>query len=680
MKIDPIPLNGGVDSVTTPILVTPGKLISATNFEPSIFGGYMRMAGIERFDGRARPSDAHYHVFTVTTSGEFSAGDTITGVTSSQTAVVIKVINSTQLIVTKRSGVFTAAEILNVSGSPEGAFVSSSENGADTSALHAEYKNLAADSYRNDINKPAGSGPIRGTREYNGEKYCFRDNVGATACVMFKATSSGWTPISFGREIQFTNAVGEIFEGDTVTGATSGATGVVKRTLLRTGTWISAGVGTLVFDSVTGTFQNGEALQVAAATKATSSTVDTAITLQPGGKFEFDNYNFAGTSATYRMYCADGVNFIGEFDGTRWVPIRTGISTDAPKYIRGQKNHLFAIFGSNVQFSSIGNPYSWTALTGASQIGLGEDGIGLLPQVGDASNGAMVISTATRIYILYGNDSSDFNLILYSPETGCKPYTLQNIGFAHFWNNKGLIQLQSSQAFGGFQMSIMTQAMQDFVDRQQGKEVASCIVRKKNQYRIFFNDGTGLIVYFQQSGNGMKASLMPFDYGEDMHINQVCSFIDTDGKERLLASGSDGYVYELDRGTSFDGNSIPSHIMMAYANSKSIRMRKRYKRTILHMSSGNTANIRVGYDLSYGSLEASSGENRIASIGSTGGFWDDFTWGSFFWDSVYLQEVNVDTPGNGESISIVVTGDTDEDEPYTIDACILHYLPGRMNR
>ena len=48
---------------------------------------------------------------------------------------------------------------------------------------------------------------------YGGYDYAFRDNAGGTACVMYKATASGWTAVTFGREIQFNTAVGEIFEG-----------------------------------------------------------------------------------------------------------------------------------------------------------------------------------------------------------------------------------------------------------------------------------------------------------------------------------------------------------------------------------------------------------------------------------------------------------------------------------
>ena len=49
---------------------------------------------------------------------------------------------------------------------------------------------------------------------------------------------------------------------------------------------------------------------------------------------------------------------------------------------------------------------------------------------------------------------------------------------------------------------------------------------------------------------------MYFDYGSTRAFNTVYSFIDSSGDERILASGTDGYVYELDIGTSLDGDNI----------------------------------------------------------------------------------------------------------------------------
>ena len=680
IKTDIVPLAGGLDLVTTPVMVPPGRLISSNNFEPDINGGYRRIPGIERYDGHTSPHDGDYYIADVVISGIIAIGDTITGATSGATAKVLLVIDSTHLLVNKVTGTFVS-ESFTISAVVQGTISDININAASTNALHAYYKNLTADDYRADISAVPGSGYVRGVKYFQGSVYAWRDNAGGTACVMYRATASGWSAITFGRELQFTGAVGQISEGQTVTGATSLATAVVKRALLRTGTWTVSGVGTLVFDSVTGVFQNGENIQVGGVTKVVANGADTAITLSPGGKFSFDIYNFSGSSSTERLYCADGVNYIGEFDGTRWVPIRTGTTPDSPTFVKGHKNQLISGINTNGIVSSLGDPYAYTAITGASNIAVGEVITGILPQTGEATNGAMVISTKNKIYILYGNDTSDFNLVPYSPNNGARAYTLQNIGFAHFFDTLGVTQLATSSNYGGFQINILTNLVQPYVTSKLGLEIASCVVKSSNQYRLFFSDGTGLIcqiVADPRGGTAVGAS-MPFDYG-DIVFNTIDSVIDTSGNERIFGAATNGYVYELNVGTSLDGEIIRSHIMLVFNNSKSPRLRKRYRRSVLQFRSGSTANVGIGYDLSYGDGDASYGRSVERTVYGAGGFWDSFTWDNFTWDSSYAQQITINTVGTGENVSLVVSNKSDQDDPFTIHTCFLHYTQGRLNR
>lgn len=680
VKTDIIPLIGGLDMVTTPILVKPGKLISSNNFEPDINGGYRRLPGIERFDGRPRPHVADYYIAVVSLTGVVVPGDTMTGSVSGATAEMVYAVDSTHIIITKVSGVFDA-ETFTVSAIAQGSIVSTSINSAITNNLHSYYKNLAANAYRNDIASVPGSGYVRGVKYFNGNKYAWRDNAAATACVMHVASSAGWIPITFGKEIQFTGAVGEIFEGDTVTQVTSGATGVVKRTLLRTGTWTVSGVGTLVFDTVTGTFDNTNAIQVSGVTKVTASSLCTDITLLPGGKFDFSIYNFAGGVTTERLYCADGVNLAGEFDGTRWVPIRTGATVDTPKFIKGHKNQLIVAQNSDLFISSIGDPYAWTAITGAGDIAVGEVITNIRPQTGDATNGALVVTTDRRTLILYGNDTTDFNLVVHSPNNGGRAYTMQNIGFAHYLDARGITQLVASQSYGGFQSNVLTNSIQPLIDAKLGTEISSCVVKSSNQYRLFFSDGTGVICQVVPDAGGGTAigATMPFDY-VSIVFNVIDSVIDDDGHERIFGGATNGYVYELNVGTSFDGEVIPAHILTVFNNSKSPRLRKRYRRSILQFKAGNTASIRVGYDLSYGNGDASYGRSVSSNVYGAGGYWDAFTWENFTWDAPYIQQLTIDTVGVGENLSLAITSESAQDESFVVHTCFIHYTLGRLNR
>lgn len=682
LKPDAIPLQGGLDLVTIPALVKPGRVLAGVNFEPDNNGGYTKMRGIERFDGRTRPSDADYYVVACTVTGTVIAGDTITGVTSGATATVISVESASKLVVTKVTGTFVN-EIFNVSGSPQGTLTSVLVNSEPDVELHATYKNIAADEYRDDITAVPGSGAVRGVVSYQGDLYAFRDNAGATACVMHKATTSGWSAITFGKELQFDGAVGEITEGQTVTGLTSGATGVVKRALLRTGTWSASGVGTLVFDSITGTFQNNEAIQVGGVTKVTADGADAAITLLPGGKFEFEIINFFGSAGTERLYCADGVNKLGEFDGTRWVPIRTGSTPDTPKFVKEHKKHLVVAIGGSVVTSGTGEPYSWTALTGAAELGTGQTITGLSPEVGDASTGAMLVLTEKKGFMLYGNDTSDFNLVPHSPKSGGKAYTVQNLGYSHFLSTRGVTQLMATQAFGNFQISVLTNDIQPLIDEKRGKEIASCVILNTNQYWIFWNDGTGIIMQVKQSSNANAPTIgasLPFDYGEDRVMNVVYSFVDSSGIDRLLAGATDGYVYELNRGTTLDGDSMRFHLMLHFNHSGSLRMRKHYVRTVFQVESQAYAEMKVGYDLGFGKRGISQSDQVSKTINGMGGFWDTFTWDQFVLDSPVVDEINVHTPGNGDSIALIISGDSEITEPFTLQTCTPYFKINRPER
>lgn len=121
IKTDFFALSGGLDLVSPALTIPSGMAIDAMNYEPSIYGGYARMRGIERYDGRAAPSDAPYFVMatSITVAGSVVVGDTVTGATSAATAVVLAVTSQLELIVTRITGVFIA-ETLNVAAVSKG--------------------------------------------------------------------------------------------------------------------------------------------------------------------------------------------------------------------------------------------------------------------------------------------------------------------------------------------------------------------------------------------------------------------------------------------------------------------------------------------------------------------------------------------------------------------------------
>lgn len=114
VKQDYYPFVGGMDIVTPSISVSPGTALDAQNYEPAISGGYRRIDGYERFDGRQSPTSASYWVLPFNTTGAIAVGNKIVGLTSGATAYVLA-ITATYLVLARMVGIFAAGgEVIQV--------------------------------------------------------------------------------------------------------------------------------------------------------------------------------------------------------------------------------------------------------------------------------------------------------------------------------------------------------------------------------------------------------------------------------------------------------------------------------------------------------------------------------------------------------------------------------------
>ena len=217
-------LRGGLDIVSSPLIVDPGRLWTCVNYEPAD-GGYRRIRGYERFDGRLRPSEAEYWMlaFDGTVATPPADGATITGQTSNATAVVLKTVDD-EYVIGELAGAFADDEELNATGAAGTVNGIARRLGAPDVLTDLEYRDLAAAHRRTAIMAVPGSGYVRGVWAFEDVVYAFRDNDVATTGVMHKATPTGWEVVELGHSIGFDAGAVEPTVGDTLTGGTSGAT------------------------------------------------------------------------------------------------------------------------------------------------------------------------------------------------------------------------------------------------------------------------------------------------------------------------------------------------------------------------------------------------------------------------------------------------------------------------
>jgi hypothetical protein len=195
VKYDLIRLQGGLDLVTPTLAIRPGVVRNSINFEASVTGGYTRIPGYERHDGRPNPSDAVVSIVTATLTASVAIGSTITGATSAASGVVIK-IDGPLLVLTKTVGFLLAGESIKVAGVTVGALNAIGGAALAGSKTTAQYQALAADNYRADIGPVPGSGPVRGVAYFAGTVYAWRNNAAGTALAMYRASSAGWVLVT----------------------------------------------------------------------------------------------------------------------------------------------------------------------------------------------------------------------------------------------------------------------------------------------------------------------------------------------------------------------------------------------------------------------------------------------------------------------------------------------------
>lgn len=675
VKYELIKLSGGLDQVTPTLSLPSGVARRAANFEASITGGYTRIAGYERFDGRPNPSDARYSIITGTTTGAISVGDSVLSTSTGVTARVIAV-NDGSIVLTRLSGIMVVGEFLSISGSNVMQIeeITVSADGKED----AEYLLLAASDYRQDIQAVPGSGPIRGVAYFNGNVFAWRDNTLTTAMNLYKSTSAGWQQIQLKSELSFANGTAAATVGDVINGATSGATATVRYRVLTDGLWASGDAqGYYVVDTVTGTFINGETIRIGTTPSATAVGTVTPVTLSPGGRVSAASANFMGSllgnPSSTCLYGVDGVNNAFElWPDDLYVRIKTGMANDKPTRIAAHKNHLFLTYGSSLQHSAPGDPHNWNASLGAGEIVVDSDITELLVQPGDQATGAMAVYTRQNTFILYGTNLDDWNMTPYNIGAGAVMYTGQNMSASYVLDDRGVISLATSLNYGNFDTATVTLNIRPFIQQRRNLAVASCINREKSQYRLFFSDKTALYITI---ANGSVLGAMPMVF--PVEVTCIVEGEKPDGSETSFFGAEDGFVYRLDVGGSFDGAPIPANISLVYNSINSPRVLKRYRKASVELTGEAYAEISFGYDLGYRSLSIDQPFDYVTEADLRSSYWDEFIWDRFVWDGADVSPSEIEVAGTAENISIRISSVSNLYQPFTVNNIILHYTPRR---
>jgi hypothetical protein len=677
-------LRGGLNLVDTPLRRRPGDIIGAINYEVQTRGGYTRFHGMERFDGRTKPSEALYYLlpFDGGTPGNYpAAGDTINGQTSGATGVVLlaPVESATgvgYLVLGRVTGTFqnneNLREVTTVFALADGTAAASS---ASTDDLDTAYKALATEDQRALITVVPGSGPVRGVATYNGAIYAWRNNAGGTACVMHKATAAGWTAVPDFPLLRFnTGSPVRIVAGNTIVGASSAASAVVRRVVVTSGSWESTtAAGYVILAAGTYGFTMGEQLNVGGNAAATSASTAAATAIAPGGRFEFREHNFYGSTATKRLYGVDGVNKGFEYQDSPefYCPVETGMSADTPTHLAATKARLWYSFaGGSLQNSGVNDPVVFDVVTGASEMAAGDEITGMLEEIGDA----LFVFCRNRTKVVLGS-GPQFDFKDHSIDTGAYERSMQRIGNGVFLDDRGFTSLAAVQDYGNFKAASLSDRIDPIVDEIRQTAACSLVSRGLNLYRLFLTDGRFVSISIV---GGKSGGIMLCDIGKVAYC--AVSGEISNGNDVSLIGATDGFVYQLDAGTSLDGEALEFFLKPAFHFSRTPSRVKRYRRVQFDLSNEGRCTLNISPEYSYGAPDVSADPLKTITLYGGGGTWDVSQWEHFRWDAPNTAECSMKLEGSGTNISFIIAGSQTVEPPHTIQGVMLHESLRRINR
>jgi len=714
MKLPVIPVKtqftafqGGLDTETPMISVKPGRLRRSQNLYQGTNGGYISLEGYERYSGQPKPSAAQYATLETVLSDTVAVGDVVTDDAGTSYGTVIAItsvsaveelagdgdgaeildadgdgvsdaaVTVTTLIMTKLVGTFSAGDIKIGAGVVGHCYGAQVVGGASTSLLNAQYLNLAADEYRDDVIAVPGAGSVLGIWYYNGKWYAFRNNAAGTDAEMYVDSTAGWVKVELGLELNFTSGGTYVpAVGDTITGETSGATAVLTGVVLRDGAWDAGdAVGKFVFAAKTGNFQ-AETVKVGASLDIATIAGNAAAIIfdAPSGRFEFGNYNFTGSATTQKMYGVDGVNRGFEFNGTVFVPIETGMSI-FPTHLTEHKYQLFFAYAGSAQHSRPGFQYEWDLLVGGDELGLSDYITGFVSQPGNDGTSTLAFFSRNSINMLYGSSAADWNLVSYKKGTGAIQWTTQFIGNTFALDDRGITKLSTSQSYGNFEDATASQLFQSWLKTKKTQVTASCVSLDKNLYCLFFADKSAL---FCTVDNGEIVAATPMLFGHK--VTCICTTEDSSGNEVIMFGSDDGYVRQLFAGTSFDGDDIEWYGELSFDHLKTPTQVKRFRRSTFEIFGEGYAEFQFTYALGYESADIAQPGITSAEMLLTSGSWDTGNWDEGVWDGVNLAPMSFDMSGSATNISIRIGGNGDYHASLKFSGVLTQYSPTRETR
>jgi len=317
--------------------------------------------------------------------------------------------------------------------------------------------------------------------------------------------------------------------------------------------------------------------------------------LEAQSRYQFITANFYARDEWDAFYGVSGAARGFVWDGFFFRNVFTGLpdDLDAPRHVAYHHGHLVLGYSAGVvEVSAAGSPEDYYTPGAFTEIGFGDRITGLLPMNGTT----LGVFCEKSIWGMVGTNVDDLNTQVLSPDEGAIEYTVCDVGKPIWCSYNGISNYDQTAAYGDFQGARLSSIVHPWLLGRLSKDtglyglrgassvVCALPINAKNQYRVFFEDGYVLTMTLFGAEQRPVFTIQQNYVDEEpdlsipgatnplslpvlvpiAHSAQVDSF----GRNRVHVSHYSRYypntntnetlkyVFELDKGWSFDGTPI----------------------------------------------------------------------------------------------------------------------------
>lgn len=222
----------------------------------------------------------------------------------------------------------------------------------------------------------------------------------------------------------------------------------------------------------------------------------------------------------------------------------------------------------------------------------------------------LIVYTKSGAMKLEGDDGS-WRFRNAASNLGSQRHGVQKLDDIFSFSRRGIGALRRSDTTGGYTGGTVSQNIQTLIKSLGLTMTCSVTIPSKEQVRWYFSNNTWLMMTHIPTAEG---SYYSFSQGFDPNttVRGACTEVWSDGTERTFLVSDDGYVYESEVGSNFNGEVIYSFLGMHSNHLKTPARDKSFKRVFFEGKSSSPVTLTLSYNINYGLKEFATKDVTIA--------------------------------------------------------------------